>query len=109
MHVLLALTVQLYKLYVSMGAIFLMKDLHGQLRTVEADLKTCPVGDLCAYKFFRGMLQARPAALRPLLRKAQALALPQRSLVLTLHGAHARLLMGTRRSASAYIALRRRP
>jgi hypothetical protein len=32
MHVLLALTVQLYKLYFSMGAVFLMKDLHGQLQ-----------------------------------------------------------------------------
>jgi hypothetical protein len=57
--VLLALTVQLYKLYFSMGAIFLMKDLHGQLQSLDRELATCPVGDLCAYKFFRGMLEVR--------------------------------------------------
>ena len=54
---LLALTVQIYKLYFSMSAVFLMKDLHLQLEGFESELKLCPVGDLCSYKFFRGMLE----------------------------------------------------
>jgi hypothetical protein len=58
-HVLLALTVQLYKLYFSMGAVFLMKDLHGQLSRMETELSMCPKGDVCAYHFFRGMLEVR--------------------------------------------------
>ena len=59
MAVLLALTVQIYKLYFSMSAVFLMKDLHLQLEGFESELKLCPVGDLCSYKFFRGMLEVR--------------------------------------------------
>ena len=58
---LLSLTVQMYKLYFSMGAVFLMMDLHLQLASFDKQLPQCPMGDLCSYKFFRGMREVRAA------------------------------------------------
>lgn len=63
-EVLLSLTVQLYKLYFSTSKVFLMKDLHGQVEQFGGQLAQCSKGDLCAYKFFRGMLEVRRSCLR---------------------------------------------
>ena len=46
--VLLLLRVHMYKRYFSTGAVFLMKDLHLQLASLDKQLPQSPMGDFCS-------------------------------------------------------------